>query len=179
MWVEMFGVLTKDSSTVLFSPFIPFIVLFCHTIETPDTEDLRRLEEFVVSLEPACAFSEPVSNLHRLSQVLFNVAIRYTESKLHRAPNHAGPNYYMYLSELGFVMPVGNSSGHLQPHGNSNIGEEVEMLASVQPDLKLNTQSAHLNEWFSGSRDMMAVLGDDLLVLNVPYPSWDAGSGCS
>ncbi|KAI0391910.1 fungal-specific transcription factor domain protein [Xylariaceae sp. FL0594] len=68
--------------TILYAPFIPFIVVFCLVIETADREgDLRRLADFVRSLETACEFSGAVRKLHRLCQVLYTIAELYVEAK--------------------------------------------------------------------------------------------------
>lgn len=75
--------------TVLYAPFIPFIVIFCLLIETcadpaasyDVSADLQLMSNFVKSLEAAIDFSPSVSRLHRLCQVLHNVASLYVESK--------------------------------------------------------------------------------------------------
>lgn len=67
------------SRTLLFAPFIPFIVLFCNVMKTRDKEDLARLEAFVESIQPASTLSEPAARMHQLFQVLHNIAQRYIE----------------------------------------------------------------------------------------------------
>ncbi|KAL2269284.1 hypothetical protein VTJ83DRAFT_1468 [Remersonia thermophila] len=59
---------------IIYVPFTPVIILFCHVVETSDEGDLRRLAEFADSLLPACGLSEAVARLHRVCQVLHNVA---------------------------------------------------------------------------------------------------------
>lgn len=70
--------------TILFAPFVPFIVLFCQVIETRDRTDLARLQGFVVSIQSSNTreggVSEPVDRLCRLFQVLYSVASHYVES---------------------------------------------------------------------------------------------------
>lgn len=65
--------------TPLFAPFIPFIVVFCHVIETRDEADIARLGAFVASIQPAAAASDAAAKLHRLLQVLHGVAARWVE----------------------------------------------------------------------------------------------------
>ncbi|KXH67887.1 fungal specific transcription factor, partial [Colletotrichum salicis] len=56
--------------TILFSPFVPFIVTFCQVIETSDTSDLARLQGLVTSIQGAKEFTEASARLYRLFQVL-------------------------------------------------------------------------------------------------------------
>ena len=54
---------------------------FSATSETEIVQDLNRLEEFVLSLEPLASLSEAIAKLHRLCQVLLIIARLYTEAK--------------------------------------------------------------------------------------------------
>lgn len=101
--------------TILYAPFIPFIVIFCHIIETSDVADLHRLRDFIDSLQPTCAVSEGIEKLHRLFSVLYNVAMLYVEAKSKAQQQDTdmapiGNEFDMYLSALGF-MPVDDTSG--------------------------------------------------------------------
>ncbi|KAH8164700.1 hypothetical protein CIB48_g3538 [Xylaria polymorpha] len=95
--------------TILYAPFIPFIVIFCLVIETSDATDLARLHAFVTSLETACDVSSSVRKLHQLCQVLYTVAELYVEAKAAR-PVGGGSEFDVYLSQLGF-MPVDEAAG--------------------------------------------------------------------
>ncbi|KAK4112867.1 hypothetical protein N656DRAFT_731328 [Canariomyces notabilis] len=66
--------------TILYAPFVPFIVLFCHVIETKDSMDLGRLEAFNASVQPHHATSEAVDKLRHLFQILYSVAAQYVHS---------------------------------------------------------------------------------------------------
>lgn len=102
--------------TILYAPFVPFIVIFCHIIETSDVADLHRLRDFIDSLQPTCAVSEGIEKLHRLFSVLYNVAMLYVEAKSKAAQQQdtdmapIGNEFDVYLSALGF-MPVDDASG--------------------------------------------------------------------
>ncbi|KAJ5518090.1 hypothetical protein N7453_000512, partial [Penicillium expansum] len=65
--------------TILFTPFTPFIILFCHCIETRDKEDLYQMHTFLKSIECACQHSSTIAKHHHLFSVFYNVAVRYTE----------------------------------------------------------------------------------------------------
>ncbi|KAG7102398.1 hypothetical protein HYQ44_018208 [Verticillium longisporum] len=135
---------------ILLTPFAPFFVLFCHVIETSSAEDLKRLYEFADSLGGASPISEPVQKLHRLCQVLYNVALTYVEAKAQQpAANQAPINeeFDMYLSALGFP-----------PNELLAPGTGVEAGAAAQTAV----QSEQLANWFSGNQQMMGLLEEDL-----------------
>lgn len=137
----------------MYAPFVPFIVIFCHIFEfssnNPNTEssthaapsstevevDLNRLEEFVLSLDSLTTLSEAISKLHRLCQVLVNIAKLYTEAKTKakiqaqdpepgqernmgdKGLVQVGEEFDIYLSALGFApgqgsAPVGLAAGY-------------------------------------------------------------------
>lgn len=141
--------------TILYAPFIPFIVLFCLAIETSDAGDLARLSAFVSSLEPACEVSSSVRKLHRLCQVLYNVAELYVQAKA-AEPVGAGSEFDVYLSQLGF-MPVDEGAGGMmgvQATGMED-GDEAMLTRAI-------AQTNQLEDWFSGKNYMMGLLEEDL-----------------
>ena len=85
--------------TVLYSPFTPLIVLFCHVIETASrlrrakaslveeeiTTDLAHLEAFAASLQPLISLSPAIARMHGLSRLLHQLAALYVQAK--RAEN--------------------------------------------------------------------------------------------
>ncbi|KAI8716224.1 Fungal-trans domain-containing protein [Fusarium sp. LHS14.1] len=81
---------TYLSWTILFLPFVPFIVLFCHIIETGDKDNLARLDNFVKSIESASQYSKPLMNHHRLFHVFHSVAQRYTKLKASLSTSQQG-----------------------------------------------------------------------------------------
>ncbi|KAI1271658.1 fungal-specific transcription factor domain protein [Xylaria sp. FL0933] len=159
--------------TILYAPFIPFIVIFCLVIETSDREDLRRLDDFVRSLEPACDVSSSVRKLHQLCQVLYNVAELYVEAK---AAEGVGSEFDAYLSQLGF-MPVdveggggGSSMMGVQPglEGDGN----VQGGGAIDEQMRAIAQTNQLEDWFSGKNYMMGLLEEDLSGINpMAWPS--------
>jgi hypothetical protein len=134
---------------ILLIPFAPFFVLFCHVIESSSVEDLNLLQAFVTSLIPAIPQSEPVEKLHRLCQVLSNVAALYVEAKAQLPADQnmlpIGNEFDMYLSALG-LMPM-----------------EGQMLSEAAGgDAPMSGQMSYLGDWFSGSRHMMDLLETDM-----------------
>lgn len=114
-------------------------------VETSDADDLRRLAEFVASLQQSCGASEAVDKLHRLCQVLYNVAALYVEAKAQQQQDRdmtlVGNDFDMYLSQLGLVPQVDVPS--------SGLDGETAAASS-------------LGDWFSGGRDMMGLLEEDM-----------------
>ena len=70
--------------TLLFAPFVPFIVTFCHVMETQDQTDLARLGAFVESIHAATTVSESAAKMHQLFHVLYDVAARYIKLHMQR-----------------------------------------------------------------------------------------------
>ncbi|TLS22160.1 uncharacterized protein PpBr36_09960 [Pyricularia pennisetigena] len=164
--------------TILYSPFIPFIVIFCHIIETSNLDDLARLTEFVKSLEVGRDMSEPVGKLHRLCNALVNVATMYLETKKQqKAATQAedGATTYpvnmefdMYFRDLGFMPPQPSVHPQQQP------GPSVLQQQPQQPGLGYEFGNAQLGDWFSGNLSMMGMLERDLSQFNPE--SWAQGT---
>ncbi|KAI0551686.1 hypothetical protein F4679DRAFT_572031 [Xylaria curta] len=142
--------------TILYAPFIPFIVIFCLVIETSDAADLARLHAFVTSLETACEVSSSVRKLHQLCHVLYTVAALYVEAKAAQ-PVGGGSEFDVYLSQLGF-MPVDEGMTGLQT-GVVGLGEDGRVEG-------LGMQASSLEDWFSGKNYMMGLLEEDLSGIN-------------
>ncbi|KAL8407536.1 hypothetical protein RB594_006381 [Gaeumannomyces avenae] len=144
--------------TILYAPFIPFIVIFCHVIETADVEDLSRLHRFTAGLEGLGEVSEPISKLHRLCNALSNVANMYLETKRNAAAAQAaqmgggggdgqvvggaaalqdqtmypvGMEFDMYLRDLGF-MPGSNGGGGGGGGGGADVAGQMQTAAAAQ-----------------------------------------------
>ncbi len=84
--------------TILYAPFTPLIVLFCHVIETarresggsetattapssPISSDLDLLDAFATSLYPLRALSPAVARMYGLSRLLHQIAVLYVDAK--------------------------------------------------------------------------------------------------
>ncbi|KAL7621644.1 hypothetical protein AAE478_008971 [Parahypoxylon ruwenzoriense] len=143
--------------TILYAPFIPFIVIFCLVIETSSAEDLRCLADFVQSLEATCGLSSSISKLYQLCQVLYNVAQLYIEAKAQQPVDQdmvpVGNEFNMYLSQLGFMPMDENMSGNID-------------LGSVDNQTRSTAQTTQLGDWFSGNNYMLGLLEEDLSGIN-------------
>ncbi|KAF5689906.1 fungal specific transcription factor factor domain-containing protein [Fusarium circinatum] len=160
--------------TLLFSPFIPFIVIFCHVIETQDEADLNRLQDFVTSIESASSISEPAAKIQRLFQVLYKIAMAYLKFR-HSTSLVDGcqdsSKIDGYLDALGFSSTSSGISSRpdhlLAQRGNSNM--EVENngrtgLDTLSGDLRAmnpmmwTSNSAELEEWLGNNEFMTGLM---------------------
>ncbi|KAL3429734.1 hypothetical protein BDV09DRAFT_35801 [Aspergillus tetrazonus] len=158
---------------ILYSPFVPFIVLFCHIIEVSSWEDLDRLEEFVESLKPYCSLSTAIFNLHRLCQVLSNVARLYVEAKAQAQTQEnqtlmsVGHEVNTYLSALGLApSDVGDARWAAPAPGNATPGEMSYQTTQSFGSTGPQTHMTQLGNWFSGNQYMMGLLEEDLSIFD-------------
>lgn len=148
-------------------------MLFCHVVETSDRDDLRRLADFVDSLQPMRAESEGVEKLHRICHVLHDVASLCVRARAQRLQDPqlqdqditmVGNNIDMYLSRLGFMPQY---SQPMQPGatpapfggGGGGGGADGDMPAA---DFNANWQANQLGNWFSGNTHILGLLEEDL-----------------
>ncbi|KAL4723265.1 hypothetical protein ACLX1H_009755 [Fusarium chlamydosporum] len=159
--------------TLLFAPFIPFIVVFCQVIETQDQNDLARLHNFCTSVETTITLSDAAAKTHRLFQVLYTVALRYIEYRTTTPPadqTQASAELNNYLAALGFP-PVGLHNGGQQPSEmdaaqagafSQTLGD-MGVLDGAEGQRGANTMmwmgnTAQLGEWFNSNQQMMELL---------------------
>ncbi|KAK0620142.1 fungal-specific transcription factor domain-containing protein, partial [Immersiella caudata] len=166
--------------TILFSPFVPFIVLFCQVIETRDQTDLSRLHAFVSSIsrpETASASFEPeteaITKVRKLFQVLCHIAQHYVEActtgsssssgaaKMHHGHTQStGKNEIdSYLATLGFPAQVIPDHHHQQEQQQP---QQIEEPGGVNPMLWMGS-GTQLEDWFYSNQQMMDFLEDGAL----------------
>ncbi|KAK1990061.1 fungal-specific transcription factor domain-containing protein [Colletotrichum falcatum] len=123
--------------TVLFSPFIPFIVLFCQVIETQDREDLARLHSFVLFLQETATMSDAAGKMSRLFQVLYSVALRFVEFRATTTQSRqtqASAEMDAYLAALGFP-PKGTAEERQQQQQHHQQLSTFNQTTSHAPEL--------------------------------------------
>ncbi|KAI8248147.1 putative transcriptional regulatory protein [Colletotrichum sp. SAR 10_77] len=148
--------LEKHQETIMFAPFIPFIVLFCQVIETQDQQDLARLHGFILFLQEANTLSDAAHKMHRLFQVLYSVALRFVEfrtSTPQAQQTQASAEMDAYLAALGFPAKGGNG-------GNQQVQQQPQhQQHQHQMDFSQNaTQASQM----AGGTVMSAQLEDFL-----------------
>ncbi|KAL4815239.1 hypothetical protein BDW67DRAFT_164736 [Aspergillus spinulosporus] len=162
--------------SIIQSPFIPFIILFCHIIETSNASDLVRMGSFVESLE-----STSTSRAHstydkqrRLFRALHDVAAKYVEVKSRagndqRRMSMSRPTVQQYSgTTAGNPGPLdhGGISGspstadvsHPTPLHSEVTAEGVGLFGGV--DLEMDFSGAELWDWFNRNQSMMRMLED-------------------
>ncbi|KAK0707183.1 hypothetical protein B0T21DRAFT_387652 [Apiosordaria backusii] len=138
---------------ILYIPFIPLVVLFCHTIETSNEEDLKTLVRFTEGLQPVAPVSTGVAKLFQISQVLVNIASLCLKARMQGQHDHdmsmVGDNVGMYLNRLG-LMPQ-------YPQHDDAYGAGA--LPGLGSDMDQSTQ---LGNWFSGNTHIFGLMEEDL-----------------
>lgn len=152
--------------TLLFAPFVPFIVVFCHTIEARDAADLARLASFAASMQPAAAASDAAAKLHRLSQVLHGAAARCAELYARCGDGGGGPGasgerdaYLRLLCAPSPAGAVGVEQHGLGPGGvgGAAAGEQHAGPAVMNPVVRVG-HGVQLEEWFYSNQAVMESL---------------------
>lgn len=148
-------------------------------IETNEAEDLRRLADFVRSLEVAKDVSPSVGKLHHLCQVLYNIALLYAEAKAQQPVDQdmapLGNEFDMYLSQLGF-MPT-NATNATTAAAATTADQTMmnagDLSGGVDDDQmrSMAQTTQQLGDWFSGNNYMLGLLEEDLSGINAfGYP---------
>ncbi|CAG9975527.1 unnamed protein product [Clonostachys byssicola] len=140
--------------TIIYTPFTPLIVIFCHVIESGNTEDLRILSDFTGSLESVSATTEPIKRLHSLCQVLRDVAAIFVGSKAQNSRDQlimAGNEFDTYLGNM-MGLPVTDPSRQ----------NSVSALEMEEPAMVAETHVSQLRGWMAGNPHIFSMLEDDL-----------------
>ncbi|KAF9888537.1 hypothetical protein FE257_008644 [Aspergillus nanangensis] len=151
--------------TILYTPFVPFIVLFCHVIETGDKEDISRMRTFVTSIEGSCHHSWAIAKHHRLFQVFLSVAEHYTKLMSSSTPMEEEQRMLKsqvdaQLSALG-LHPTGSfTAGHPTLETAPSAPLEMEFPGQISTSLgqDWSQQGLFLGNWFSFNQQMMGLM---------------------
>lgn len=158
---------SNSHRTLLYAPFIPFIVVFCQVIETRDEIDLSRLQSFVASIDTGPPVPDAAANMYRLFKALYRVALRYIEFRDSTPPvdqPNAGAELNTCLNALGFTH-VGLNHAQQEATGLCLGRNEVARYATgadvmggmegqgVNPIWMSNP--AELEDWFNNSDQVM------------------------
>ncbi|CAH0004378.1 unnamed protein product [Clonostachys byssicola] len=164
---------------ILFSPFISFVVLFCHVIETGNAEDLTRMGSFVGSIESLELGSGQIANHHRLFEVLYQVSKRYSELKATTTSAQAQnielisemDTYFSYLGYHPNREPTINSEVHNSTTAAALVATTVGAVLPAIGDMSMllenpnlnpgREQNSQLGNWFPLSQQMMTLLDND------------------
>ncbi|KAL4886138.1 hypothetical protein BJY04DRAFT_213673 [Aspergillus karnatakaensis] len=156
--------------TILFTPFVPFIVLFCHSIETGDEKDLAQMHDFVNSIESTCQHSAAIAKHHRLFQVFYGVAVKYNELKKASTPSqdeyaHIRNEVDAQLSALGLqIQPShgydlsGSAQAGIPGSGYSGVDASGQPQGITGSGQGQGQQAASLEGWVSFNHHVMGLL---------------------
>ncbi|KAH7354529.1 hypothetical protein B0T11DRAFT_260914, partial [Plectosphaerella cucumerina] len=129
---------------ILYTPFVPFIVIFCNVVITRDPADLARLGRFVASLQRTSRYSEGSMALPRQFEVLFKAASRYLEIKAVSDSKHPQMDeldaYVQAVAAMPFQAGFGVGWG-VHEHGATNGFDAVDA-----------THELDLEEWLENTR---------------------------
>ncbi|KAL6233419.1 hypothetical protein BDW75DRAFT_215284 [Aspergillus navahoensis] len=165
--------------SIIQSPFIPFIVLFCHVIETSEASDLVRMRSFVEALE-----STSTSRSHgiydkqrRLFKALHDVAANYVEVKLRTGNDQKGmsmsrPMARHYTDAFACTpgtLDTGGMTGSPGTTCTADIPGSMQSRSEATAegmgqfgdvDIEMDFSSAEVWDWFNKSQSMMRILED-------------------
>ncbi|CAG9945031.1 unnamed protein product [Clonostachys rosea f. rosea IK726] len=136
--------------TLLFTPFTPLLIVFCHVFESLDPDDLHMLQNFTSSLEPVRHMSESIDQLHSVATTLYNVASSYLRA---RTKANEGPEAQMlddsftgYLNQLGLL-----------PAPDEHYLSDARLISEP-------SQTMGAENWFSANLNLFGLLEGDFAV---------------
>lgn len=155
-------------------PLIPFIVLFCHAIETCDPAHLENL----AAVAETAHITADLPNMYRkqlqLFKLMHDVACRYVGSRTCNPPVHISgriPNtpFEMLFTEAGIPMP-GQVSVQADPqrshdgtqHVNDMTFGNIPAIAhGNMTDDSMFTHSMELGNWFEQNQEIFMMLDNE------------------
>ncbi|KAL4911224.1 fungal-specific transcription factor domain-containing protein [Aspergillus multicolor] len=134
--------------SIIQSPFIPFIILFCHTIETSQASDLEYMRGFVESLESTSMSRQSTyDKQRRLFRALYDVAVKYIEVKT-RAN---GGQIEMSWADATYGSDLSSYTG---------VGVGMGLMGGLDMNLEMDVSGMELWSWFSTNQSIMRMLED-------------------
>ncbi|CCF38191.1 fungal specific transcription factor, partial [Colletotrichum higginsianum] len=122
--------------TLLSSPFIPFVVMFCHVVETCNQGDLDLLSDLVATLRSTTAetFSPAIKKELRLFSALYDVACSYMKLKTDSSsqpqpqPASGGPVDHWSLTAGSVQPPPALLQEAATPSGMASLPTETAAM---------------------------------------------------
>ncbi|TDZ21191.1 hypothetical protein Cob_v005838 [Colletotrichum orbiculare MAFF 240422] len=153
---------------LLQSPFVPFIVLFCHIIETLNESDLALLGNLVETLQSASAdsFSMGVIKEIRLFKVLYDVACKYVTLKSNGQEADTDP----WADAASLFMPP-----PIQPAASPAVGQGLSQTifaGSGQSDIESGTTFTNTPAWQPGVFGTTGELGMEVDPQGTQFGNW-------
>ena len=148
--------------TLTYSPFAPFMIVFCEAITTLNVVDLNNLEQFVLSVQPTEGASKSTVALYHLCLSFYEVAkVFITESlsfaqahtATERAPEPVGDYKMQPLGERTSNQFTGATQ--LQAPSNDYNPDDPNFNHSLNPD---NFMTWSSEDWFLPDQYMLGLL---------------------
>ncbi|KAE8451664.1 hypothetical protein EG329_003121 [Mollisiaceae sp. DMI_Dod_QoI] len=137
---------------ILYTPFVPFNILFTRAVHFSDLADLARLDRFAASLLPEASPPDSITHPYRLYQLLCEAARLYIEA------NISSSSSLPIATDL--THGVRESSGGFDlTHFGTEVGTAGNDLAG--PD---DSQNYGLSDWYLGNQQLMNLLDEDIMV---------------
>lgn len=153
----------------------PFTGVFCNVLAYPESshDDLRLLEDFVTSLQPAVALSEGVEKFHQLCLIFVNVAKAFVQAKARQRQSQVSTNEHN-SSLMGLQTSTDQFdelSAALCLFGpDFGFPQDLNVDGQVADDLGVTMGGMHskpaiqpsLYDWQSGKVSLYGLLDQDL-----------------
>ncbi|KAF5584304.1 fungal specific transcription factor factor [Fusarium pseudoanthophilum] len=150
---------------LIHSPFVPFVVVFCHIIETCDRNGLELLESVIMTLQPtrSSAFSSGARKEFHLFKSLYDAARKYLEARLsigHGTWQNASSFTYV-PQQPALLTPILNS----QTSTSASLAGAAEYMphqceAAVGMDTDIHQYGAQPGNWLHMNNQMTRALED-------------------
>ncbi|XPS76842.1 hypothetical protein M3J09_008886 [Ascochyta lentis] len=154
--------------TLLHTPFTPFLVIFCHIIETQSTSDLAMLGDFLETLQPARGTSSAIEKMflvcdvfHRVAKLFIGAAARNPSFSNPTTPDQ--PTQVQLRKELDPFMTriginntydAGFNGNEFDPYTNTPQSNTTYNMDNFVP-------TGNMGEWFSEDQLITTLLGND------------------
>ncbi|UPX18888.1 uncharacterized protein EKO05_0009171 [Ascochyta rabiei] len=153
--------------TLLHTPFTPFLVIFCHIIETQSTSDLAMLGGFLETLHPARGTSSAIEKMflvcdvfHRVAKLFIGAAARNSSFSNPTTPDQ--PTQTQLRKELDpFMTRIGINSSYDAGCNGNDFDPYTNAAQSSTTYVSAFAPTANMGEWFSEDQLITTLLGND------------------
>ncbi|VUC31456.1 unnamed protein product [Clonostachys rosea] len=139
--------------TILFVPFAPFIVLFCHILRTGDPDDVRQLGAFVSTLDAVRDASAAVTQMHRVFSAIYKIASHYVEARPEGTPAGMASLHDIDIFAEGLDVQILEDDGTGLNGTIWNSYDGVSGLLAAQ----MGNDSVSF-DWYNASQQMLEML---------------------
>jgi hypothetical protein len=154
--------------TLLHTPFTPFLVIFCHIIETQSASDLAMLGEFLETLQPARGTSSAIEKMYLVCDVFHRVAKLFIGAAARSASfsNPATPDQSTQTQLRKELDPFMTRIGITNTYDAGFNANEFDLYATpaqsqATHDVNSFATTGNMGEWFSEDQLITTLLGND------------------